>query len=381
MPGKIDAYNLGDLGVDLVSSPLHSDDGTLLLAQNVIVEPVGGQHAIAKRPGHTKITPTAAAGALFGICPIPFADPSNFWIAGTVVFHRDSANKIEYSTDGINWQTGVGFVAAASDQTSYLSVNGAGRLYFGTISLAVNYVSGNPPAITALAGIAAGGIVGIHAAAADEIYVTTADQLVHLCPGDATSEVICNDPWDGDGVPGRIFKFDGTVYLGSITTGNSGKIYRYEGGLTWAEDAAFNVDLSVSSFAIFHGELYASMYVSGTPDPATDKIVRRRSGVWAGVHDATGDFHSLYAFNEQLFAARETGTATEIWVSSDGESWTLDEDLTASFGVTPGLVHMVAWNSALYVQCASDSVFRRTTAGAWTELTVTAPLGVMMGAY
>lgn len=383
MPGKINVYNLGDQGVDLVNTPAHTPDGALVTAQNAIVNVLGAQHGLSKRPGHTKLNTVAAAGAILAICPIPFFDPSNFWIAGTVVFRRIGPNNVEYSTDGTTWQDGGGaFTGSPSNSPlSYLSVAGAGRVYFQTTNKAVNYLSGNPPVETQLAGIAITGQRGIHAVAADEIYVCT-NSLIYLCPGNLTSTLICENPWDGDGVPALPFGFEGDVYVASQTTGNSGKIYRYTGGTTWVEDGAFNVDLSVSKFTIFHGELYASLYVSGTPDPAVAKVVRRRSGVWSAVRDATGDFWGLCAFNEQLYVVRDTGAAIEVWISSDGETWTLDEDMTATFGVAaPANAELIAWNSHLYCQIEGDSMFRRTTAGVWSEVSATVPLGVVAGAY
>jgi len=381
MPGKIDAYNLGDLGVDLVSSPLHSADGTMLLAQNVIVEPKGGQHAIAKRPGHTKLNTDAAAGALLAICPIPFADPSSTWIEGTVLVRRVNTTDAEYTTDGVTWNAAAGlFSASPANYPSTLQNRTVPRLYYVTTGGFLCFISGNPPANTQVDNLPSiSGNGNVCAVDTDEIYFVS-QQLIYQSDG-ATNTLLCANPWDGSGVPGMLFKYAGELYCASTTSGVSGKIYRYAGGTTWTEEAAFTDVNSVSKFCVFHGRLYACLEVTGSPDGGIDKIVVRVNGTWQSVHDATGDFYGICAFNEQLFVARKTATATEIWVSSDGETWTLDEDLNASFTVGARETDLVAWNGNLYALPTTKSVYKRTPAGAWSESDATPPLGIVMGAY
>ncbi len=49
--GKLNVYNLGALGVNLVSGHIHMKDGELLQCQNAMASPVGAQVALVKRPG------------------------------------------------------------------------------------------------------------------------------------------------------------------------------------------------------------------------------------------------------------------------------------------------------------------------------------------
>lgn len=51
MPGKINLYGLGTVGVDIVSSPLHSPDGAYTSAQNCASSPEDTEESIRKRPG------------------------------------------------------------------------------------------------------------------------------------------------------------------------------------------------------------------------------------------------------------------------------------------------------------------------------------------
>ena len=62
MPGKINLYNLGVIGVDIVSSPLHALDGAYSSAQNCVSSPEDTEESIRKRPGMTQFS-TGALGA------------------------------------------------------------------------------------------------------------------------------------------------------------------------------------------------------------------------------------------------------------------------------------------------------------------------------
>lgn len=78
MGGKLNAYNLGDLGIDLVSSPIHAPDGALLNAQNAAVSQQQGEHALTKRLGMTKLNSAAlnSGAAIISIGNVPFAAPT-----------------------------------------------------------------------------------------------------------------------------------------------------------------------------------------------------------------------------------------------------------------------------------------------------------------
>ena len=75
MPGKLDLYNLGDVGVKLVDSPVHAADGSYTSAQNVSVSLVRGQHGIRKRSGLALLTGTSMSGSVLSIINVPFPLP------------------------------------------------------------------------------------------------------------------------------------------------------------------------------------------------------------------------------------------------------------------------------------------------------------------
>jgi hypothetical protein len=56
MPAKINVFNLGSVGVDIVSSPLHSADGSFVSAQNAESSPTDQDESIQKRGGITRLS-------------------------------------------------------------------------------------------------------------------------------------------------------------------------------------------------------------------------------------------------------------------------------------------------------------------------------------
>lgn len=76
MPGKLNVYQLGEIGINLVESAIHVKDGTLLSAQNAQLAPIDGDGAIRKRDGMAKLNAVAAAGAILAGCAVPMTDPA-----------------------------------------------------------------------------------------------------------------------------------------------------------------------------------------------------------------------------------------------------------------------------------------------------------------
>lgn len=76
MPGKVDIYRLGDVGVDVVNSPIHKEDGSLLSAQNAAYRLDRAEGGIGKRPGMTELnTVSTAAGSISAFFVVRLDDP------------------------------------------------------------------------------------------------------------------------------------------------------------------------------------------------------------------------------------------------------------------------------------------------------------------
>lgn len=71
MPGKLDCYNLGALGVNVEKNPVELEDGELIKSQNAIHDSNGSMGSLRKRAGLTKLNSVAAAGAIAGMIGVP----------------------------------------------------------------------------------------------------------------------------------------------------------------------------------------------------------------------------------------------------------------------------------------------------------------------
>jgi len=63
-------YNLGELGVDIVNSPLHTVDGSFEQTQNAQLSTNDAEIALKKRDGMSKINSSVAAGSIIAIANI-----------------------------------------------------------------------------------------------------------------------------------------------------------------------------------------------------------------------------------------------------------------------------------------------------------------------
>lgn len=64
-------YNIGSMGIDIVNSPIHVEDTSLLSCQNAQVSPDDRELAIKKRDGMAKINAVAAAGTILTVFNVP----------------------------------------------------------------------------------------------------------------------------------------------------------------------------------------------------------------------------------------------------------------------------------------------------------------------
>lgn len=71
---KVGVFTLGKFGLDLVSTPLHMDEGSLDTAQNVEMVPLELEDGIRKREGMAKVNAVAAASAVLSFHNIPLPD-------------------------------------------------------------------------------------------------------------------------------------------------------------------------------------------------------------------------------------------------------------------------------------------------------------------
>ncbi len=75
MPGKINVYRLGDLGMDVVEGPLTDDDGCLSLAQNAQSSPFELEEKKKKRDGIRRLSTTASGDDVLALLSLALPEP------------------------------------------------------------------------------------------------------------------------------------------------------------------------------------------------------------------------------------------------------------------------------------------------------------------
>jgi hypothetical protein len=368
MPGKLNVFNLGELGVNVDKSPIHTDDGELRSAKNAIQDPFGVAGGIRKRPGLIKLNSTAGAGSILGGIGVPLLDQFS---ASTSVhnfyFARRAAAGWRGSSD--NWATGsntTGVPAAlrssalspVSDFNVGTSHNGHpgcvynNRLYYagndftagttdptirifdGAVDQLLTRIPYNPDVGV---GTRSRGVVTM-IAANNTIYVATLD-------GGTTDADFRGRVFQLNPDTGQLTQLGTTIatghvpyslcfWLGKLWVGTARRTHTNLANVYWIRPLVdtvwtFDVTMPTGLFIIpqmvtYRGELYACTV---TNSAVNNPQIRKRTtlGVWSQsqAYSAAADndgIQSLAEFNGNLYAGTETGTT--VIVKFDGTSWT-----------------------------------------------------------
>lgn len=407
MGGKLNVYNLGEQGVDVVKSPLHEADGDLFQAQNALCDPAGLEGGIRKRDGMAKVNALALTGAVEGALHVPLPAPGTrtYYAGQQELGGVPPADTWFSSLGGASGWAGrstpslpqaaayVEAVAAQAQMQGCLTYRR--RLFY-----AAKIVSGNEnPVIRMWDGTR-------------DIEIAR----IPYPPGSVTRAQIIGHMWmhrgilhcvAGIGFEQRVYKVDivtGAIQrVGNEFTGNAIFGLSYldrvfigqdpdagNGTLSWIRNGeeTFTLERTAAAghSAYMHGAIYlGALFVGTFGDAGTAAIVERRTtaGVWStsatGTSAAPINYFTCFAvFDGNLYAvyvARGGAPELEVW-KFDGSSWTVDLDLIGAGhagGVHPAGV--LAETDALYIAFASPAVadpdgyvMRRTTAGAWSKV-------------
>lgn len=105
MGDTLAVYNLGDMGIDVDTTPLHQSDGELINAQNAMFDVAGNKGGLRKRFGLTKLNSGSLSGAIMGAFDIPLQDPEATAPVTGNSFAPGLYNEGGYYTiDGPTWQ-------------------------------------------------------------------------------------------------------------------------------------------------------------------------------------------------------------------------------------------------------------------------------------
>lgn len=306
--GKLNVYNLGQKGVNVVKSPLHLDPGELRKAQNLYLDVAAVNGGVRKRNGFVVLNAAAAGGggAISGLINLPFPYTKTYTLYaalnnGVSGLWRKSTN------GGTTWTTES--TAPSKTQNSnqqpnlnvtddpYYTDNPAmisfrGKLFYAgtdyvmdTSAPTIHCWDGTTDAIVARipynplysATLPAKGILAF-AKHRGQIYVSTWDGGTAPSSGhgrvfllnDVTGELTqVGDPPAAGGLEfAGLFPYCITSYMGRLWVGTqagnaggqAGKVYYIHpfAEATWTVDESW-ADRTVHSLAAFNGELYAAM--------------------------------------------------------------------------------------------------------------------------
>lgn len=392
MAGKINVFNLGDLGVDLVKSPLHIPDGAWRSLQNAEFGNDQAEQGIKKRGALTRINSIALAGSVLSLSNVPIAFPGT---QAMLVGLNDGETNAWLSTeDGADFTTEI---AAATLQRA----SGITKLSSALATLvATNFFMGQRPASyknrywyagdNYTAWVSGGGgsytappLIMYDGTTAYELFrvptnptspagsypwlisdILVADGILYLAvldPGgtapDYKGRVLTFDPSDGSrGLVGERFGDDsgeldrgyphvlashiGSLFAGtngiSGTAGNMGSIFRIQPGVEtqWTEEYQLSgARQGIMSMAIYGGAIYASTSAGVATNPLV--VVRSAAGTWSTSYtsaiSAVSYIGALIVFNGLLFGVEfDAGNNVTNVIVYDGSSWSTDYDVAGN---------------------------------------------------
>lgn len=396
MAGKIDIYNLGELGVDVVKSPLHQSDGDLIQAQNAMPDPSGLEGGIRKRDGMTKLNAIALTGTIEGAYSVPLPMP------GGRRYYVGIGNLEWYVSIGgvTGWAGGVTTPTPVTGRNNLISFRG--RMFYGreTASSAAmvrvwdgvtdNVLARMPPTPDP-----AGPVVTDHIGAMwihrGELYAFT---------------------WSNASSYGQVYKVDlvtGAVVRVGATESSSEGFYR-EVGLVYLDSSwilgahdiaavstpsvrtikkageAFSVDhvqaaphLRFDGGAVYRGDLYVGTATINANNP----IIEKRdveTEAWTTSDTAVGSagvgvnsFRCFAVFDDKLFCVQHSSGGNVLKIRMfNGTVWATDHDMILAGRLYGEPGSILAENDALYVTFRDTGyVMRRDLAGVWTLVTTT----------
>lgn len=411
MADEIPEFLVGDAGVQLTSSPLHTPAGGLLSAQNCEFIRDMGLGGIGSRLGMARLNGSALAGSVAHLTNLPFAYPNPLvMMVGLNAGETDSWLK---TTDGSSFTAVSAAVAkkpiAVDKFTANLSVNlhpgfwfmpqrsasYKRRFYYASDDYVVWYpgivvTATRPPLAqydgtnsyelfrlpdnpTSPAGSYPHWIIGLWMFDG-LIWMTTYDptgtapnlkgRVVTFDPETGTMKLIGNRFGDGTGEAGRgmpwgLASFAGKMFCVTLGISGSipepgGRVYSIQAGIddTWATDRTFASDAQFGNdIIVYRGNLYVGTNGTAFLEPLVEK--RTPGGTWSNSFTAPGVGQGycggFVEFDGNLYCCLFQSGVRCLIKKFDGSSWTTDKDIGVDYGT---LIHApgtpIIFNNDLY---------------------------------
>lgn len=389
MPGKLNLYNLGKLGVNVDKSPVHLEDGELTKSQNATRDALGVDGGLRKRPGLSRLN-SVANSSFAGVTnlPFPYSKTTTFYAAISATAEGGSSPSTIWrtSTNGTTWaaeivqpnraqhidRTGMGTVANDphfADNKAIISFKdklyyaGDDYIRYPTASHTAPTIhcwDGTVDAVVARApyNIATGASTNAQsilamAAHRNLIYVSTFDggstptlngRVFSFDP--VIGDVLTTGPtaavgateFDGE-IPYCLVSFLNRLWVGTHNTLAAGdshvSFFRTGVDTAWTVDATFS-NYNVHSLCVYNGQLYAGLGPNG--GGAIKVKVRATDGTWSD-SDSTGagtysHYTALTVFGTNLYALLyddSAAAANRLKIRKfDGSSWSTVNTITSA---------------------------------------------------
>lgn len=424
MPRELTNYLIGERGVQIVQSPLHTPEGGLLSGQNVEFTRILGLGGLASRGGLAKLSgQTALSGSVLQLANVPLAYPGEFDLM--VGLNTGETNTWDKSTDGTTYTgltsatlgrpagidkspSGLGGGAISSGQrcASYrgLFYYPSDNYVVGTSAPPLNVFNGslsyeqfsvpNNPTSTGVCKWISDLLIynGL-------IYIAVYDPS-GVAP-DHKGRVLAYDPSVGAlyevgnrfgngsgentaGFPFCLAAYGGYLWAGTygISGNNLGKVYKIRVGVdeTWTLDTSGTLHNGYyMSLCPYKGNLF----MATDSDATGTAIIQKRTSTGTVTTSLSAPasnvsyFMGLIEFNSLLFAAHYKSSAGTCLIKSfDNTSWSTDLDVAATYAAkTPG-IPFIFRGSLYWPFLGSETgptnttgfLLKRTTGGVWSRV-------------
>lgn len=423
---KIDLYQLGTGGVNLVKNPLQLADNEITQGQNAELVPdesKGGEGALSKRLGLAALT-SALGATIHGMGTLPLQTTYTRYLY--VALQTADSDRWLTSTDGTTF-TATSSPLLAASEAQFGSAVFAGGHRTATFATTLYYPgnaytagSASPPLVSwdntnaFTVGLIPNGpssttyceFISDMLVANGKVYFCVHD-LAATTPN-ARGRVISFDPKTGQmsqiaeafgaspyvtgGYPICLAFYNGQLWAG-LDDRNSGvgKVVRCYPDVdeTWTVDSSA-LNGPVYSLREFQGNLYAASFAGGSP---LVEVRTASTGAWTTSYtmSASGTeehLKSLIEFNSELYAVEYEGTTPTIHIKKfDGATWTTDRDLDATDSAVAGNYpeNFYVFNSALFLAVRSttvglaDGFLMKKASGTWSKIVPTENISGYLG--
>lgn len=422
---KIDIYNFGGGGVNLVKGPLHLADNEMSQAQNAELisdQVAGGEGVLSKRGGLAAVNSVALSGAVQGMVGIDLlatytrtlliakgTEDSTTWVTTTDATSLSnsstparSANFDKY-LDENNARSARriasfrNFLVYPGNDYTQDTDNPHLTLWDGTASqeiakIVVGPSSNASPTYVVTDMLTADGKVFFTVHDPDGANPSIAGRVMYLNLEDGSITQVAAPFGDGTGEESGGSPICMAWHLGELfvglngedTTNGIGKVVRCRPDVDdeWTDDVT-NLSGYPCTMAVFLGNLYVGTHSSVSTGARIYKRTASTAAYTAQVTSAAGaagngHYASLVVYSSSLYAVEyhETTPVVHIVSSTDGTTWGTSRDVDASDGGVAGLLPgngLEFSDDLLYVfrastASANDGFIMKRSGGSWSKL-------------